>query len=103
MILSRKPLLGIIWGDLDPCGFAILASLRESLPKARTVLMDVTTLTAHRDMLGDAKPAPGRIRMERLNAEEVEAALELQSSAKGIEQEKLLFRDCLQMVHAAFD
>lgn len=38
------------WGDLDTHGFAILNRLRHHVPRAESVLMDVETLTAHRDL-----------------------------------------------------
>lgn len=42
----------IYWGDIDTHGFAILDRLRASVPHARSLLMDETTLMAHRPMWG---------------------------------------------------
>ncbi len=42
----------VYWGDIDTHGFAILDRLRASLPQARSILMDVQTLDAHRDLWG---------------------------------------------------
>jgi hypothetical protein len=40
------------WGDLDTHGFAILNRLRYYLPHAKSLLMDQTTLLAHRSFWG---------------------------------------------------
>lgn len=42
----------IYWGDIDTHGFAILDRLRASVPHARSLLMDVATLHAHRSLWG---------------------------------------------------
>lgn len=42
----------IYWGDIDTHGFAILDRLRASLPHARSMLMDLPTLDAHRLLWG---------------------------------------------------
>jgi hypothetical protein len=51
--LGRVPWLAhaavTYWGDIDTHGFAILNRLRAWLPQANSVLMDRTTLVAHRD------------------------------------------------------
>ena len=99
--LATRPFL--YWGDLDPCGFAILAALRGFLPNTRSALMDAATLAAHIDALGHAKSPPQGIRWERLTDVEIAAAKAIESPPRGIEQEKLLFRDCLQVITAAFD
>ena len=39
----------IYWGDIDTHGFAILNHLRATCPHARSILMDLDTLLAHRD------------------------------------------------------
>ncbi|USE38638.1 DUF3322 domain-containing protein [Endozoicomonas sp. SCSIO W0465] len=38
------------WGDIDTHGFAILSRLRHHFPRARSLLMDETTLTRHLDL-----------------------------------------------------
>ena len=38
----------IYWGDIDTHGFAMLARLRAHFPKVESILMDETTLLAHR-------------------------------------------------------
>lgn len=42
----------IYWGDIDTHGFAILDRLRSFLPQARSMLMDLATLEAHRLLWG---------------------------------------------------
>jgi hypothetical protein len=57
------------WGDLDTHGFAILNSLRQHLPDARSLLMDADTLRRHRELWQrEDKPAAGPL--ERLTLEE---------------------------------
>ncbi|MGK5081593.1 DUF3322 domain-containing protein [Janthinobacterium sp. HLX7-2] len=43
----------IYWGDIDTHGFAILDRLRASFPQARSILMDIATLEAHRPLWGN--------------------------------------------------
>lgn len=45
------------WGDLDTHGFAILARWRARLPRTRSLLMDRSTLMAHRPLWGE-EPQP---------------------------------------------
>jgi hypothetical protein len=61
----------IYWGDIDTHGFAILDRLRASLPHARSMLMDVATLHAHRPLWG-AEDADKRYtgQLSRLDADE---------------------------------
>lgn len=42
----------LYWGDIDTHGFAILDRLRASLPHARSLMMDLATLHAHRPLWG---------------------------------------------------
>ncbi|MDL2357497.1 MAG: DUF3322 domain-containing protein [Pseudomonadota bacterium] len=61
----------IYWGDIDTHGFAILDRLRASLPGARSLLMDATTLHAHR-LLWGAEDGDKRYagQLTRLDADE---------------------------------
>jgi hypothetical protein len=60
-VLKRLPWLRdrplIYWGDIDTHGFAILDRLRRHFPRARSLLMDVTTLMRHRAVWGE-EPRP---------------------------------------------
>lgn len=42
----------VYWGDIDTHGFAILDRLRASVPHASSLLMDASTLQAHRSLWG---------------------------------------------------
>lgn len=47
----------VYWGDLDTHGFAILDRLRRALPHTESILMDRSTLTAHRGQwVKESKP-----------------------------------------------
>ncbi|HTO04506.1 MAG TPA: Wadjet anti-phage system protein JetD domain-containing protein, partial [Opitutus sp.] len=102
----RIPWLGtsrfVYWGDLDPSGFAILASLRATFPNVRSALMDAATLAAHRPALALAKPPRHPVRTQHLTAEESAAIAGILQPPRGIEQEKLLFREGLQAIVTAF-
>ena len=93
----------VYWGDLDPCGIAILASLRGSFPSVRSVMMDAATLATHAGALGAAKSPPYSFPKERLTAGESAALAAIEAPPRGIEQEKLLFRECLHSLGSAFD
>ena len=58
------------WGDLDTHGFAILDALRAVLPQTRSLLMDTSTLLAHRDRwVVEASPTSaglGRLTVDEL-------------------------------------
>lgn len=93
----------IYWGDLDPCGLNILAQVRFAIPTVRSVLMDYETLRAHADHLVTANLPPGRINLELLRSGEAEAAKELIELQRGIEQERLLFQDCVRALLAEIE
>lgn len=84
--------------DLDPCGLNILAHLRATIPTVTSVLMDQQTLLAHKDSVISAKPSPRTIPMEHLRGGEIAAAMVLGDAQEGIEQERLLFGECLAAV-----
>lgn len=88
----------VYWGDLDPSGLNILAGLRSNIPNVRSVLMDEETLLAHVANLAPAKAAPRIIPLQHLRGGEVAAAVALCEAVKGIEQERLLFSECLAIV-----
>lgn len=77
------------WGDLDSHGFRILDDLRATFPAAESILMDLETVDAHRDLaVQEDRVAVGALR--RLTSEET-AALEALRAGGGlrIEQERL--------------
>lgn len=94
--LARK--LFFYWGDVDPSGFAILARLRRVFPGIRSVLMDASTLARHSELLAPAKSAPAELAWEHLTPDETDAARLILVPPRGIEQEKLLFSEGLEML-----
>lgn len=77
------------WGDLDSQGFRILDDLRATLPAAESVLMDIETFTAHRDLAVQEEQrtfgSPAR-----LTAAEIEALAMLHAGGGlRVEQERL--------------
>ena len=82
------------WGDLDTHGFAMLERLRASLPRARSLLMDRTTLLAHRP-LWTTEEAPHIATLDRLTPEEGKLYADLRYDRLGrsvrLEQERISF------------
>lgn len=80
------------WGDLDTHGFAILDGFRRHFPGARSLLMDRTTLLAHRDRWS-REPTPSYRALERLEPRERETYDDLVAGAFGqnvrLEQERI--------------
>lgn len=84
------------WGDLDNHGFAILARLREFLPKTKSILMDRQTLDSHRDAWGtEPSPKLSGFPWEMLTGDEQEVFQYLQEAIPGqhlrLEQERIRF------------
>ncbi|WFR79759.1 DUF2220 family protein [Janthinobacterium rivuli] len=87
----------IYWGDIDTHGFAILDRLRAYLPQARSMLMDIATLEAHRLLWGSEEPHKRHSgHLTRLTHEELALFKILHEHALGeclrMEQERLGFR-----------
>jgi len=87
----------IYWGDIDTHGFAILDRLRAYLPQARSMLMDIATLEAHRLLWGSEEPHKRHGgHLTRLTHEELALFKILHEHALGeclrMEQERLGFR-----------
>ncbi|WP_235211768.1 DUF3322 domain-containing protein [Janthinobacterium sp. NFX145] len=87
----------IYWGDIDTHGFAILDRLRAYLPQARSMLMDIATLEAHRLLWGSEEPHKRHGgNLTRLTHEELALFKILHEHALGeclrMEQERLGFR-----------
>jgi hypothetical protein len=59
----------VYWGDIDTHGLAILNRVRRRLPHARSILMDETTLLAHRTQWG-IEPDPTSAALTHLTAAE---------------------------------
>jgi hypothetical protein len=93
----------VYWGDLDPCGFSILARLRTDLPEVESIFMDQRTYDAHTDKFGAANVAPQGIAFGNLKESERSAAERVATDKTGIEQERLLFAECLMELHYALE
>ena len=96
--LELVPWLGerdlVYWGDIDTHGFAILDRLRERVPSARSILMDRSTLIAHRNQLTD-EPTPTNAVLTHLTEEEASMYRDLVEDRYGeairLEQERVRF------------
>ena len=84
----------VYWGDLDTHGFAILSRLRERVLTVRSVLMDRSTLLAHREQFA-VEPNPTDAELEGLTPEEAELYRDLIEDRYGpsvrLEQERIRF------------
>ncbi|MFJ7097183.1 Wadjet anti-phage system protein JetD domain-containing protein [Streptomyces mirabilis] len=84
----------VYWGDLDTHGFAILDRLRRLLPHTESILMDRSTLMAHRGQwVKESKPA--REHLQSLTGEESDLYQSLVDDDFGhgvrLEQERVRF------------
>ena len=103
--VERLPWLGDVelayWGDIDTHGFAILNRLRTRFPHATSFLMDLETLTAHRDQWV-TEPDQTAARLDHLDAAEAELYRTLIDGDFGpsirLEQERIQY----PLVEAAF-
>lgn len=90
--LRETPVL--YWGDIDTHGFAILAQLRAEGIDARSVLMDLETLLAHRDQWVQEE-TPTAAALDRLDDAEAALYRELVDHRLGVrvrlEQERVAF------------
>jgi len=84
----------VYWGDIDTHGFVILNRLRRRFSRARSLLMDRTTLLAHRGQWV-AEPRPIAARLDLLDPEEAELYRDLLDGTLGpsirLEQERVSF------------
>lgn len=99
----------IYWGDIDTHGFAILDRLRQRVPTVRSILMDRTTLEAHRGQL-TTEDSPTRANLGSLTFEETSVYSDLIGGRYGpavrLEQERVRFglvRDALAEWHLGAD
>lgn len=90
------------WGDLDSHGFAILHRYRTHLPHMRSVLMDVRTLMAFRDLCV-ADPSPFRGALATLTTEEARALEQLRAEGDvRLEQERVGWNYALETLDERF-
>jgi hypothetical protein len=95
----------VYWGDIDTHGFAILDRLRQRFPHVRSMLMDRTTLLAHRSQWV-AEPSPSTVGLNWLDAEETALYHDLIADALGpsvrLEQERVSFA-AIEQTMAGFE
>ena len=93
----------IYWGDIDTHGFVILNRLRQRFPHARSMLMDRTTLLAHRDHWV-TEPSPSSAALEFLGDEEAALYRDLATGTLGpsvrLEQERISYAAVEQALRA---
>ncbi|GII32872.1 Wadjet anti-phage system protein JetD domain-containing protein [Planotetraspora mira] len=93
----------IYWGDIDTHGFAILDRLRARFPHTTSMLMDETTLLAHRPHW-TREPAQSGHRLEHLTPAEAALYQALTTQTHGpavrLEQERIRFSAVEQCVGA---
>jgi hypothetical protein len=84
----------VYWGDIDTHGFAILDRLRQRFSHVRSMLMDRTTLLAHRSQWV-VESSPSTVGLTCLDAEETALYRDLVADALGpsvrLEQERVRF------------
>ena len=91
----------LYWGDIDSHGFNILGRLRQSMPAAESMLMDLVTLTAHRDLCV-TEPSPHRGSVPNLTDDEAAALASVRESGDlRLEQERIPWEVCRQALAAA--
>lgn len=93
-------------GDIDTHGFAILNRFRARLPHTRSLLMDMATLTEHRELWVMEKTQVTR-ELPHLDAAEAEVFDALRTNLLGdhvrLEQERIGFAHVREAVEAASD
>ena len=100
--LSDIPIL--YWGDIDNAGFAILHTLRQAHPHARSVLMGEETLLRHRSLWSNDESRPGAS-LPSLSAEEMAVYTNLGAGLYGpavrLEQERIDWRWAMEHIAEA--
>ncbi|MFW0796189.1 Wadjet anti-phage system protein JetD domain-containing protein [Gordonia sp. CPCC 205515] len=83
------------WGDIDTHGFAILDRVRVTIPQTRSMLMDMATLLAHRELWG-TEPSQVDRPLHHLTADEATIYRHLLDDTHGprvrLEQERIPLR-----------
>ena len=97
-LLANTPWLAqsriLYWGDVDARGFAILARLRAEYPAVESVMMDSTTLAAHRRWANAV--APNAATIPGLSPDETLVLERLGSEGLWLEQERVPYPAVLE-------
>jgi hypothetical protein len=96
----------LYWGDIDTHGFAILDRLRASMPHVRSLLMDASTLLAHRHVWGSEEPSKRYTgELERMTNSERHLFVALRDHLYGLhlrlEQERIGYTWAVEAIRAA--
>jgi hypothetical protein len=91
----------VYWGDCDEAGFGILSSLRGSLPRVRSILMDDETWRGWSRFAVQGRSDPGA-RFDHLTAGEAEALTSVAAGSWMLEQERIPLRDVERAIMEAF-
>jgi hypothetical protein len=91
----------VYWGDCDEAGFGILSSLRGSLPRVRSILMDDETWRGWSRFAVPGKSDPGA-RFDHLTASEAEALTSVAAGSWMLEQERIPLQDVERAINQAF-
>jgi|SRR5579884_297308 len=78
----------VYWGDCDEAGFGILSSLRGSLPRVRSILMDDETWKSWNRFAVPGRSDPAA-RFDHLTASEAEALTSVAGGSWMLEQERI--------------
>jgi hypothetical protein len=92
----------VYWGDCDEAGFGILSSLRGSLPRVRSILMDDQTWRRWSRFAVPGKSDTGA-RFDHLTASEAEALTSVAAGSWMLEQERIPLQDVERAIMQAFD
>lgn len=84
------------WGDLDTHGYAILSQFRSRFPQAQSLLMDESTLHAHRDLWGEEPKQHGAAELPGLTPAE-------QAVYAGLKQQRWGYNVRLEQERIAWD
>jgi hypothetical protein len=91
----------VYWGDCDVAGFGILSSLRGSLPRVRSILMDDETWRDWSRFAVPGRSDPGA-RFDHLTASEAEALTSVAAGSWMLEQERIPLQDVERAIMQAF-
>lgn len=91
----------LYWGDIDAAGYEILSDFRRRVPHTESILMDATTLDAHKKYTQRCKH-PGHRQLPHLTTDEHQMYRRCVDEKLRLEQEKLGQKHvCDAFLHAA--
>lgn len=97
----------LYWGDIDTHGLAMLAHLRTSLPDVRSMLMDESTLLAHRQLWAAEPTQHAATHLAGLTPEEQALYTGLKENRWGpnvrLEQERLAWPEVLAALERSLE